>query len=155
MDGPMGSDVWGQIESARAGRKVVFSNGVFDVLHTGHVRLLVEAKSHGDLLVVGLNTDASVRRLGKGPDRPINTLEDRMELVSALKPVDFVVSFDEDTPVEVVRRLRPDVHVKGGDYSESDLPEASVVRELGGTVVIVPLVEARSSTETIRRIRGE
>lgn len=148
-------DVWAEIEEARKGRTVVFTNGVFDVLHTGHLSLLLEAKSMGDVLVVGLNSDASARRLGKGPDRPINTLSDRAALVGALKPVDFVVPFDEDTPIETLERLRPDVHVKGGDYDADALPETPTVQAYGGRVVIVPLVAGRSSTDTIRRMGKE
>jgi rfaE bifunctional protein nucleotidyltransferase chain/domain len=145
-------DVWAEIEAARKGKKLVFTNGVFDVLHAGHVHLLNEASKLGDLLVVGLNSDNSVRQLGKGPERPINQLEDRMTVVSALKPVDFVVSFDETTPVALIQRLKPDVHVKGGDYQVEDLPETPVVRSYGGTVIVVPMLEGRSSTETLRRL---
>ena len=145
-------DVWAEIEAARRGKKLVFTNGVFDVLHAGHVHLLNEARKLGDLLVVGLNSDNSVRQLGKGPERPINQLEDRMTVVSALKPVDFVVSFDETTPVALIQRLKPDVHVKGGDYEVEDLPETPLVRSYGGTVIVVPMLEGRSSTETLRRL---
>ena len=145
-------DVWAEIEAARRGKKLVFTNGVFDVLHAGHVHLLNEASKLGDLLVVGLNSDNSVRQLGKGPERPINQLEDRMTVVSALKPVDFVVSFDETTPVALIQRLKPDVHVKGGDYEVEDLPETPLVRSYGGTVIVVPMLEGRSSTETLRRL---
>ena len=145
-------DVWAEIEAARRGKKLVFTNGVFDVLHAGHVHLLNEASKLGDLLVVGLNSDNSVRQLGKGPERPINQLEDRMTVVSALKPVDFVVSFYEETPVALIQRLKPDVHVKGGDYEVEDLPETPLVRSYGGTVIVVPMLEGRSSTETLRRL---
>ena len=145
----------GRIERARQGKVLVFTNGVFDVIHAGHVQLLTQARALGGLLVVGLNTDESVRRLGKAPDRPVNGLEDRMAVVGALKPVDFVVSFDEDTPVELIRALRPDVHVKGGDYRAEDLPEAPTVESLGGRVVVLPLLEGRSSTATLRNLRGE
>lgn len=144
-----------QIEEARKGKTLVFTNGVFDVLHAGHVHLLKLARGMGDLLVVGVNTDESARRLGKAPDRPINPLDDRIAVLSALKVVDYVVPFDEDTPVELIRELRPELHVKGGDYCEEDLPETPVVREYGGQVVVVPLLEGRSSTETLRRLRGE
>jgi rfaE bifunctional protein nucleotidyltransferase chain/domain len=148
----MDEKVWAEIEAARKGRTLVFTNGVFDVLHAGHVQLLTQARQLGGLLVVGLNTDESVRKLGKGPGRPINTLEDRLAVVSALKPVDFVVSFDESTPIELIGRLRPDVHVKGGDYEAEELPETPTVRAYGGTVVVVPLLPGRSSTEKLRRL---
>jgi rfaE bifunctional protein nucleotidyltransferase chain/domain len=144
-----------RIERTRQGKVLVFTNGVFDVIHAGHVRLLTQARELGDLLVVGLNTDESARRLGKGPGRPVNGLEDRIAVVSALKPVDFVVSFDEDTPVGLIRALRPDVHVKGGDYHAEDLPETPTVESLGGRVVVLPLLEGRSSTATLRKLRGE
>lgn len=145
-------DVWGQIEAARKGKRLVFTNGVFDVLHAGHVHLLTQARQYGDLLVVGVNSDDSVRRLAKGPERPINELEDRMTVLSALKPVDFVVSFDEDTPIAVIERLKPEVHVKGGDYDAEQLPETPYVREHGGTVIVIPLLEGRSTTETLRKL---
>lgn len=144
-----------QIEEARKGKTLVFTNGVFDLVHAGHVHLLSTARAMGDLLVVGVNTDESVRRLGKAPDRPINSLQDRTAVLSALRAVDFVVSFDESTPVELIRALKPDLHVKGGDYCVEDLPETPVVREYGGRVAVVPLLEGRSSTETLRRLRGE
>jgi rfaE bifunctional protein nucleotidyltransferase chain/domain len=144
-----------EIEESRKGKVLVFTNGVFDVLHAGHVHLLSAARAHGDVLVVGVNTDESVRRLGKAPDRPVNPLEDRVAVLGALRSVDFVVPFDEDTPVELIRSLRPDVHVKGGDYCVEDLPETPVVKSYGGRVVVVPLLEGRSSTETLRRLRGE
>src|SRR5258708_2579069 len=103
-----------QIEEARKGKTVVFTNGVFDILHAGHVDYLGRAKKLGDLLVVALNTDASVRRLGKGPDRPINSLDDRAKVVAALRFVDAVLSFDEDTPETLIAKLKPEIHVKGG-----------------------------------------
>ena len=143
------------ISRAREGKTLVFTNGVFDVLHAGHVHLLTRSRALGDLLVVGLNSDASARRLGKGADRPVNSLEDRMAVVAALRPVDFVLGFDEDTPVALIEKLRPDVHVKGGDYRKEDLPETTVVESYGGRIVVIPLLEGRSSTETLRRLRGE
>lgn len=144
-----------RIAKARKGKTLVFTSGVFDILHAGHVHLLTKARELGDLLVVGVNTDASVRRLGKGADRPINGLKDRIAVVEALKPVDFVLSFGEDTPVALIKKLRPDVHVKGGDYRAKDLPETPVVESYGGRVVVVRLLKGRSSTETLRRLRGE
>lgn len=133
---------------------MVMTNGVFDVLHVGHLRFLEQAKELGDLLVVALNSDASVKLLGKGDDRPINPLVERAELVLALKPVDFVVWFDESTPVKIVDELRPDVHTKAGDYRLEDLPEAQVVAGYGGRTVILPYVEGRSSTRVIERLRS-
>jgi glycerol-3-phosphate cytidylyltransferase len=139
----------------REGKRLVFTNGVFDILHSGHVRYLKEAKKLGNLLIVGLNTDASVKRLGKGENRPINSLEDRAEVLSALRSVDAVVAFDEDTPEALIEALRPDVHVKGGDYTEEDLPEAKIVRSYGGEVVILPTLEGRSTTATLRKLGVE
>ncbi|MCX7799629.1 MAG: D-glycero-beta-D-manno-heptose 1-phosphate adenylyltransferase [Fimbriimonadales bacterium] len=142
---------WEEAAALRRGRKLAFTNGVFDVLHVGHLRLLEAARALGDLLIVGINDDESVRRLGKGPNRPLNPLEDRAELLAALRPVDAVVAFAEDTPEELIRFLRPEVHVKGGDYREQDLPEAPLVRSYGGRVVIFPTVPGRSTTSTLRR----
>jgi glycerol-3-phosphate cytidylyltransferase len=137
------------------GRKLVFTNGVFDILHAGHVRYLEAARALGDLLIVGMNTDESVRRLGKGPNRPINPLEDRAEVLSALRCVDGVVPFGEDTPESLISHLRPDVHVKGGDYTLETLPEAKIVLAYGGEVVIMPTLEGRSTTSTLRRLGQE
>jgi D-beta-D-heptose 7-phosphate kinase / D-beta-D-heptose 1-phosphate adenosyltransferase len=134
------------------GRRIVFTNGCFDILHRGHITYLSRAKTLGDVLVVGLNTDESVVRL-KGPGRPINTLEDRAQVLAALSCVDHIVAFDEDTPVELVRDVRPDVFVKGGDYTREMLPEAPVVEALGGTVHLLPYVDDRSTTAIIDRIR--
>lgn len=144
-----------EIQKAREGKTLVFTNGVFDILHAGHVGLLEDARSLGDLLVVGLNSDDSVRRLNKGPERPINHLEDRMRVVGALRCVDFVVGFPEDTPVEILREIRPDIHVKGGDYRVEDLPETPVVEEGGGRVVILNLLPGRSTTRIVRKMRGD
>ena len=155
MNSPMDEQVLSQIERARQGKTLVFTNGVFDVLHAGHVHLLTAAREMGDILVVGLNSDDSVRRLDKCPDRPINTLQDRATVVAALKPVDFVLSFGEDTPIALIEKLRPDIHVKGGDYEIERLPETLVVRSYGGKVALVPLLEGRSSTEVLRRLQGQ
>jgi D-beta-D-heptose 7-phosphate kinase/D-beta-D-heptose 1-phosphate adenosyltransferase len=141
-------------EHRRHGRRIVFTNGCFDILHRGHVSYLRRAREQGDVLVVGVNSDASIRRL-KGPTRPINTLEDRLAVLAALRCVDHLVPFDEDTPHELIRLVRPDVFVKGGDYTRDRLPEASLVEELGGVVRILPLVEDRSTTSLIDRIRGD
>lgn len=142
-----------RIETLRQqGRRIVFTNGCFDILHSGHITYLNRARGIDDVLVVGLNSDASVRRL-KGPERPINTLEDRARVLAALSCVDHVVPFEEDTPAEIIRLIRPDLYVKGGDYTEESLPEAPLVRSLGGEVHILPFVEDRSTTGIIDRIR--
>jgi D-beta-D-heptose 7-phosphate kinase/D-beta-D-heptose 1-phosphate adenosyltransferase len=136
----------------QAGRRVVFTNGCFDILHRGHVALLNRAKACGDVLVVGLNSDDSVRRL-KGPDRPVNRLEDRAEVLAALSCVDHLVAFDDDTASHLLEVLRPDVYVKGGDYTPAMLPEAATVERIGATVQILPYLEDRSTTRIIERIR--
>lgn len=136
----------------QAGRRVVFTNGCFDILHRGHVALLNQAKACGDVLVVGLNTDDSVRRL-KGPDRPVNRLEDRAEVLAALSCVDHLVAFGDDTASHLLEVLRPDVYVKGGDYTPAMLPEAATVERIGATVQILPYLEDRSTTRIIERIR--
>jgi D-glycero-beta-D-manno-heptose 1-phosphate adenylyltransferase len=133
------------------GRRVVFTNGCFDILHVGHVRYLQEARAPGDALVVGLNSDASVRAL-KGPTRPIVPAEERAELLAALECVDYVTVFGEPLPNAVISLLKPDIHVKGGDYRGEDLPEAEVVRAHGGEVRIMPLVPGRSTTDIVSRI---
>ena len=135
------------------GRRIVFTNGCFDILHRGHITYLSRAKSLGDVLVVGLNSDDSVRRL-KGSGRPINGLEDRAQVLAALSCVDHLVAFDEDTPVELIQAVRPDVFVKGGDYTRKTLPEASVVEELGGVVQLLPFLMDRSTSGIIERIRA-
>ncbi len=138
----------------RAHRRVVFTNGCFDLLHPGHVALLAEARKLGDVLVVGLNSDESVRRL-KGPSRPILSEGDRAQVLGGLDAVDFVVVFGEDTPEEVIRTLRPQVLVKGGDYTEATVVGAPFVRSYGGEVALIPLVAGRSTTNVVERIRGE
>jgi len=140
---------------ARAGKRLVFTNGVFDILHAGHVRYLKAARELGDMLIVGVNTDASVRRLNKGPERPVNSLDDRVSVLEALRCVDGAVPFDEDTPEAIIAELRPDVHVKGGDYTVERLPEARIVRAYGGEVVILPLLEGRSTTNILRKLGKE
>ncbi|MFB3902742.1 MAG: D-glycero-beta-D-manno-heptose 1-phosphate adenylyltransferase [Acidobacteriota bacterium] len=136
----------------RQGRRIVFTNGCFDILHRGHITYLNRAKNPGDILVVGVNSDSSVQRL-KGPDRPINTLEDRIKVLSALSCVDYLTAFDGDTASDLVRVVRPDVFVKGGDYTKDRLPEAPVVEELGGIVRILPFLDNRSTTRIIERIK--
>lgn len=143
------------IAEAREGKTLVFTNGVFDILHAGHVLCLEAARALGDMLIVGLNADESVRRLNKGPERPINPLEDRMQVIEALRCVDGVLSFDEDTPVELIAKLKPDIHVKGGDYDPDQLPETPVIRAYGGRVVVIPLLPGRSTTRIVRTIRPE
>lgn len=134
------------------GRPIVFTNGCFDILHSGHITYLNRARGANDVLIVGLNSDESVSRL-KGPERPINALEDRARVLAALSCVDHVVPFEEDMPLDLIRTVRPDRFVKGGDYSEESLPEAPLVRSLGGEVQILPFVEDRSTTSIIARIR--
>lgn len=136
------------------GQKVVFTNGCFDILHAGHVRYLNKARSFGDCLVLGLNTDSSVRRI-KGPSRPINNELDRAEVVGSLKAVDYVVLFDEPTAEDLIRQVHPDVYVKGGDYTIETLPEGQIVLGYGGSVELVNLVEGRSTTNVIAKIKGE
>jgi D-beta-D-heptose 7-phosphate kinase/D-beta-D-heptose 1-phosphate adenosyltransferase len=140
-------------EHRRRGRRIVLTSGCFDLLHRGHITYLHQARSLGDVLVVGVNTDDSIRRL-RGPERPINMLEDRVQVLSALGCVDHVVSFDDDTPHRLVAAVRPDVFVKGGDYTRDRLPEAALVEQLGGRVEILPLVRERSTTSIIKRIRA-
>jgi D-beta-D-heptose 7-phosphate kinase/D-beta-D-heptose 1-phosphate adenosyltransferase len=140
-------------EAYRAqGRRIVFTNGCFDILHRGHVTYLDRAKGLGDVLIVAVNTDASVRRL-KGPGRPLNGLDDRLLVLEALSCVDHVISFDSDTPEQLIEAVRPDVFVKGGDYTRASLPEADLVERLGGSVQILPLVDDRSTTGIIDRAR--
>ncbi len=134
------------------GRRIVFTNGCFDILHRGHVTYLSRAKALGDVLIVGVNGDASVRAL-KGPERPVNALPDRLQVLSALSCVDHVVPFGAATPDDLIRACRPDVFAKGGDYTEASLPEAPLVRELGGRVVILPYVADTSTTRIIERVR--
>lgn len=144
-----------QLEEERfLGKRIVFTNGVFDILHAGHVQLLRRARALGDILVVGVNSDASTRRL-KGPKRPVNRESDRLALVSALDAVDHAVLFDEDTPEELIRAIRPHFHVKGGDYDAESLPEIAAVRDVGAQVEILSLVEGRSTTALIDRIAAE
>ncbi|WP_225853361.1 D-glycero-beta-D-manno-heptose 1-phosphate adenylyltransferase [Micromonospora sp. AMSO1212t] len=141
-------------EHRQAGRSVVFTNGCFDVLHPGHVRYLTQARALGDLLIVAVNSDGSVRRL-KGPDRPVNPVEDRIALLAALACVDHVVVFEEDSPARLIEAVRPDVYVKGGDYPPEMVPEAPLVRRLGGQVRTLGYVPDRSTSAIIDRIRAQ
>jgi D-beta-D-heptose 7-phosphate kinase/D-beta-D-heptose 1-phosphate adenosyltransferase len=133
---------------------IVFTNGCFDLLHRGHVEYLAAARQLGDVLVVGLNSDASVRRL-KGPDRPINPEGDRAAVLDALRAVDFVTIFEEDTPAALIEAVQPNVLVKGADYTEDRIVGADIVRRRGGRVVIVPLLGGRSTSGLIARIRRQ
>jgi D-glycero-beta-D-manno-heptose 1-phosphate adenylyltransferase len=135
-------------------RPLVFTNGVFDVLHRGHATYLSHARELGASLVVALNTDASARRLGKGPDRPLNTEGDRAALIAALESVSMVTFFDEDTPLELITALKPDILVKGGDYDMDTLAETAVVKAYGGTAVAIPFVEGYSTTALVSKIKA-
>lgn len=135
--------------------KLVFTNGCFDLLHTGHALFLETARSFGDALVVAVNTDASARRLGKGPGRPFVTESDRALILAALESVDAVCLFDEDTPAELITELLPDVLAKGADYALDEVVGREVVEAGGGRVALIPLVEGRSTTGLLRRIREE
>jgi D-glycero-beta-D-manno-heptose 1-phosphate adenylyltransferase len=133
--------------------KVVFTNGVFDLLHPGHVDVLFAARQRGDQLVVGVNSDASARRL-KGPERPIRSEAERAVVLAALECVDVVVVFDEDTPLELIQALLPDVLVKGGDYTVATIVGSETVQSRGGDVVVIPLTPGHSTTRTVERLRG-
>ena len=140
-------------EVKKQGKKVVFTNGCFDILHVGHLQYLTEARKLGDMLIVGLNSDASVRAL-KGEKRPINTEIDRGEMLCGLKPVDHVVIFEELDPVALLDVLQPSIHVKGGDYTVEQLPETPTVEKHGGKVVILPFVEGKSTTNIVKKIEN-
>ena len=137
----------------REGRRVVFTNGVFDILHPGHIRYLQQARALGDLLIIGLNSDASVRR-NKGPERPINSEGERAELLEALECVDAVTVFDEETPAEIIKAIQPHILVKGADWAEDAIVGRDTVEASGGSVVRVPIEPGFSTTEIIRRIRA-
>jgi D-glycero-beta-D-manno-heptose 1-phosphate adenylyltransferase len=146
---------WNAMRDWRSGfwGRVVFTNGVFDLLHPGHIDVLNAARAAGDALVVGINGDDSVRRL-KGDSRPIRSQVERAYVVAALEAVDVVTVFDEDTPLELVRCLEPDVIAKGGDYTEATIVGAPDVRERGGEVLVIPLTPGQSTTSIIERMRG-
>jgi len=135
-------------------RPLVFTNGVFDLLHRGHVSYLAQAKSLGKSIVIGVNTDASVRMLGKGDDRPINIEADRLALLAALESVDLVVLFSESTPVELITKIKPDIYVKGGDYDIDTLAETALVKSWGGKAYAIPFVHDRSTSTLLRKIRS-
>jgi D-beta-D-heptose 7-phosphate kinase/D-beta-D-heptose 1-phosphate adenosyltransferase len=156
--GPGGTKVWAREALAREldhrrrlGQRVAFTNGCFDVLHAGHVQYLQEARAQADLLVVGLNSDASVRAL-KGPSRPVNPAEARAQVLAALEAVDYLTVFDEDTPFELIRALRPDVLVKGADYRPDEVVGAELVASYGGRVHLAPLREGYSTTRLLQRL---
>ena len=132
-------------------KKIVFTNGCFDILHAGHVRYLSAAKEFGDILIVGLNNDSSVKML-KGENRPINPENDRAEVLLGLKAVDHVVLFGEKTAESLISEVKPDIYVKGGDYTLETLPEAKIVQSYGGRVEFIPMVEGRSTTNVIKKI---
>ena len=143
------ADIWRANQN-----KIVFTNGCFDILHAGHIALLQHAKSLGDVLVVGLNSDASVKRL-KGESRPIHDQNARAQVLMSLRCVDAVIVFEDDTPVETIRALRPAIHVKGGDYDARTLPEMPVVERGGGEVVIVPLIRGLSSSNALEKSKPQ
>ena len=147
-------DQWQKMAAIWQNKKVVFTNGCFDVLHLGHVTYLAEARAMGDLLVVGLNSDASVRRL-KGPSRPINDEHARAMVLASLQCVDYVIIFDEDTPLELIKAVKPNVLVKGGDYTIDTIVGASFVQQHGGIVRTIPLVEGYSTTDTVQKLNDQ
>ena len=133
------------------GLKIVFTNGCFDIIHRGHVEYLKRAKRLGDILIIGVNSDKSIKRI-KGNKRPLTPLKSREYILDNLKPVDIVIPFDEETPIKLIKIIKPPVHVKGGDYKDEDLPESKVIREYGGIIKIIPLTKGFSTTNTIRKI---
>lgn len=139
---------------AKLPHPVVMTNGVFDILHCGHVTYLAQSRALGASLVVAINSDSSVKMLGKGDDRPINTEKHRATVLSALESVDLVAIFQDKVPLGVVEKVRPDIYVKGGDYRIEDLPEAKLVKQWGGEVVLVQFEHQMSTTELLRKIRG-
>ena len=141
-------------EERKKGKKIVFTNGCFDIFHVGHSRYLRQASTYGDILVVGVNSDSSVKRL-KGPERPIISEDERMELLADLESVSYVVKFDEDTPYELIKKLQPDIITKGGDYKPEEVVGKDIVEANGGEVIICKLVEGKSTTNIITKIRNE
>jgi rfaE bifunctional protein nucleotidyltransferase chain/domain len=140
-------------EQRAAGRRIVFTNGVFDILHPGHLRYLQAARRHGDLLIVGLNSDASVRR-NKGPARPINPEDERAEVLAALECVDAVSIFDEDTPAAIIRRVQPDILVKGADWPADQIVGRDTVEARGGRVILEPVEPGYSTTTILERAKN-
>lgn len=138
----------------KQGKTIVTTNGCFDILHVGHVRYLEETKKFGDVLIVALNSDKSVKAL-KGEGRPINNEFDRAEVLNGLKSVDYVVLFDEQSPAELLAEIKPDVHTKGADYNEDTLPEAKIIKENGGRLEFIQFVQGKSTTATIQKINAQ
>ena len=138
----------------KQGRTIVFTNGVFDILHPGHTRYLRDARAWGDVLIVGVNSDRSVRALNKAPDRPVNSEAERCEVLAALASVDVVVVFDQDTPLEIITALQPDILVKGADWGDNAIVGRDVVEARGGKVVRIPIAEGYSTTSILERIRA-
>lgn len=136
------------------GKTIVFTNGCFDILHVGHVRYLQAARELGDCLILGLNSDQSVRIL-KGPTRPINNQDDRAEVLSALSAVDYIVLFEEATAESLISQIKPSIYVKGGDYNIKDLPESSIVSQYGGQTILIPEVIGKSSSNIIKKIKKD
>jgi D-glycero-beta-D-manno-heptose 1-phosphate adenylyltransferase len=143
-----------EVRLAALPRPLVFTNGVFDVLHRGHVMYLEQARALGASLLVALNTDASAKRLGKGPDRPLNNEVDRACVIAALASSSLVTWFEEDTPLELIRLVRPDILVKGGDYDMGKLPETAVVQAYGGRALALPFVHGYSTTALVNKIKS-
>lgn len=142
------------LEDLKSNNKtIITTNGCFDILHVGHVRYLAEARSLGDVLIVGLNSDDSVKRL-KGPTRPINNENDRAEVLASLISVDYVVLFNEDTPVSLLSQIKPDIHAKGGDYNPDTLPESKTIQKNGGKLVFIQFVEGKSTTNIIEKTKN-
>jgi rfaE bifunctional protein nucleotidyltransferase chain/domain len=146
------ADLLGRLDALP--RPLVFTNGVFDVLHRGHVNYLHQAASLGGSLIVAVNSDASAKMLGKGPDRPLNKAEDRAAVLAGLVSVALVTFFDEPTPVNLIKNLKPDLYVKGGDYDLETLEETRVVRSWGGDAIAIPFLDGYSTTSLVKRIRG-
>lgn len=142
------------VRLANLPRPLVFTNGVFDILHRGHASYLAQARALGASLVVGVNSDASVKMLGKGDDRPINAEADRQALLAALESVDMAVLFTEQTPVNLIEKIRPDIYVKGGDYEIDTLAETHLVKSWGGKAVAIPFLYERSTTSLLGKIRS-
>jgi D-beta-D-heptose 7-phosphate kinase/D-beta-D-heptose 1-phosphate adenosyltransferase len=148
------SEIVASVERARAeGKRIVFTNGVFDILHPGHIRYLREARALGDLLIVGVNSDRSVKVLNKAPDRPISSENERAEVLAALASVDAVAIFDEETPLEIITAIQPDILVKGADWGENAIVGRDIVEARGGRVVRMTLAHGYSTTSLIERIR--
>lgn len=139
------------LKEIRHGKKLVFTNGCFDIIHFGHINYLEQARQLGDILIVGINSDRSVRTI-KGDKRPLISEEERARIISSLRFVDYVVIFDERTPISIIKAIQPDIHVKGGDYSAEELPEYSTVKSYGGKVVILPYIPGKSTTGIIDKI---